>query len=772
MRALTRLKTVRIRSGRCRTAWLCLALVASLGCLPYRNGEGHTPDKRRITVKDTIEMTEFADRGYFLGGTPDTSVAVFSPSGKQFLIRLKKGNMERNVVQYFLLLFQTGEAFQSPVGHLLLTMSSSSNREAIQQVRWLDDQDVAFLGENPGETPQVYSVEISTNKITQLTHHPTAVVSYDISRDGREIVYEAGPLPKRLADTEQVRRKGWVVTSQYASDLLDDAEVHDGPWLDRELFVQPWQEKAVRIPSTDFLTEYSPLVLSPDGLYAVLAVYLSDVPKKWAEYGDKVLHQYIVERRKPGTLSNIQQYMLLDVRERKLVPLLNAPKAWLDEGIAWSSDGRSVAVSGTYLPLDSDNAQIQADRKARAFVVEVDVPGGKIHVITGERLRIASGSKEKNRITLAPGYYAEKGSSRTFEKSNTDWRSQPASATDESQNAPVDVTLEEDKNTPPRIFVADRITGRKNLLLDLNPQFRDFEFAAVQTLKWKGTDGHEVIGGLYLPPDYQEGRRYPLVIQTHGYEEDRFWMNGPWNSAFAAQPLAARGVMVLQVGDSTEQRADRNYANTPGEGPRRMAAFEGAVDELDRRGLIDTNRVGLIGFSRTVFHVAYTLTHSKYRFRAATLADGFDGGYLDYLLWRITDSEGVNGGEPVGAGLKSWLNNSPGFKVEDVSASVRIEDYGPYAFLGGWQWYSLLSLLEKPVDLVWIPHGTHLLVKPWERMTSQQGNVDWFCFWLKGEESSDPAKSDQYGRWREQLEHQRSNKENGLPAAPKTSPAR
>jgi len=38
----------------------------------------------------------------------------------------------------------------------------------------------------------------------------------------------------------------------------------------------------------------------------------------------------------------------------------------------------------------------------------------------------------------------------------------------------------------------------------------------------------------------------------------------------------------------------------------------------------------------------------------------------------------------------------------------------------------LLSALGKPVDFLWLPRGTHLLVKPWERLASQQGNVDWF----------------------------------------------
>jgi len=67
--------------------------------------------------------------------------------------------------------------------------------------------------------------------------------------------------------------------------------------------------------------------------------------------------------------------------------------------------------------------------------------------------------------------------------------------------------------------------------------------------------------------------------------------------------------------------------------------------------------------------------------------------------------------------------------------------------LGEWEWFAGLSRLNKPVDLVYIPEGTHVLQKPWERMVSQQGDVDWFCFWLKGEEDSAPGKAGEYIRW-------------------------
>jgi hypothetical protein len=35
------------------------------------------------------------------------------------------------------------------------------------------------------------------------------------------------------------------------------------------------------------------------------------------------------------------------------------------------------------------------------------------------------------------------------------------------------------------------------------------------------------------------------------------------------------------------------------------------------------------------------------------------------------------------------------------------------------------------------------------RQYAMQRNVDWYRFWLKGEEDPDPSKAEQYKRWRE-----------------------
>jgi hypothetical protein len=76
-----------------------------------------------------------------------------------------------------------------------------------------------------------------------------------------------------------------------------------------------------------------------------------------------------------------------------------------------------------------------------------------------------------------------------------------------------------------------------------------------------------------------------------------------------------------------------------------------------------------------------------------------------------------------------------------------------------------LRLQSVPTEFVYYPDGDHRLVKPREIFRSQQGNVDWFRFWLKGEEGDDPVQPEQYARWRNmrtKFISERSKLRNGL----------
>lgn len=84
-----------------------------------------------------------------------------------------------------------------------------------------------------------------------------------------------------------------------------------------------------------------------------------------------------------------------------------------------------------------------------------------------------------------------------------------------------------------------------------------------------------------------------------------------------------------------------------------------------------------------------------------------------------------------------------------------------------WEPYAGLHFLHKPVDLVMLNTAEHVLTNPAVRLVSQGGSVDWFSFWLKGEEDPDPSKADQYVRWRELRKLQEANERN--PATPQAA---
>jgi len=702
-------------------------------------------DRRPVTVADTIEMTEWADRRYAAGAGSAGRVGVFSPDGRQFVVLLKKGNLATNTSEFSVVLFDAKNPAEVRP-QVLITMTSSSNREGIKNVKWLgDNETIVFLGENSGEIPQVYSLAVKSRKLTKLTSHPTPIVSYDISWSGDQIIFEAHPPSVKKIDTPEVRRNGLIITGGYPDNILTEDCAIERPDQSEQLYVQGPDGVVSHIETDDFLSDWEPLSMAPNGHFGLVSVYRKEIPQEWAQYEDEILRPYFREKRKIGEYSNVAQYMLLDTQRKILQPFVDAPLSSGATGFAWVESGQSLVISGTYLPLDVRDPEVRSERTRRPFVVEVMLPKRRYFPITSRSLAIREWRSSSAILVLEePGHVAVHPVG--YQKRGSAWHE--ISQVDSSLTSPSpEVVLEEDLNTPPRLYFADSDGKQKVLLLDLNPQFRGLALGRVSEFHWRARDGHDMTGGLYLPPDFSPGKRYPLVIQTHGFDKDRFWIDGPFSSAFAAQPLASRGIAVLQVGQPVESGPHRTASNTTEEGPREMAAYEGAIDELDRQGLIDPSRVGLIGFSRTAYRVAYTLTHSKYHFAAATLADGFEGGYVNYVLFQAVDSVWVNGGLPSGESLQSWLKRSPGFNLDKVMAPVRIEEYAYGSVLGGWEWFSGLSFRDKPVELIWIPFGTHLLVKPWERLVSQQGNVDWFDYWLNRRSDPDPAKRQQYQRW-------------------------
>jgi len=313
--------------------------------------------------------------------------------------------------------------------------------------------------------------------------------------------------------------------------------------------------------------------------------------------------------------------------------------------------------------------------------------------------------------------------------------------------ASIQIKVEQDLNRPQMAVVTDPATEKSRMIWDPNPQLRDFSLGEASVYRWTDPTGRKWIGGLYRPPGFVSGRRYPLVIQTHGFFEHEFRTSGQFPTAFAARALVGAGIVVLQVRDAEGRE------NTE-EGPSNVRGYAAAIAQLSIDGLIDPDRVGIVGFSRTVYYAMSAITSATVRFKAASITDGVDMGYWQYLQGVDLsnngiehDAENLMGAAPFGPGLQVWAKHSPEFNLDKVQAPLQVVATTTEDVLSMWEPYAALRLLKKPVDLLLLNDDEHVLTNPAARLASQGGTVDWFRFWLQDYESPDPAKAEQYKRW-------------------------
>ncbi|HEX9895079.1 MAG TPA: hypothetical protein VGA78_14205, partial [Gemmatimonadales bacterium] len=89
--------------------------------------------------------------------------------------------------------------------------------------------------------------------------------------------------------------------------------------------------------------------------------------------------------------------------------------------------------------------------------------------------------------------------------------------------------------------LADRARWRR--LTRSNPQAGQFTLGEASEISWKSKDGKTVGGILVKPVGYQPGRRYPLVVQIHGGPAGADVLR--WNPGVNAMVYAGNGYAVL-----------------------------------------------------------------------------------------------------------------------------------------------------------------------------------------------------------------------------------
>ena len=330
---------------------------------------------------------------------------------------------------------------------------------------------------------------------------------------------------------------------------------------------------------------------------------------------------------------------------------------------------------------------------------------------------------------------------------DADWK--PRRASGKKPDSPIRLFVRESLNLPPVLVAEDTETRRSRIIFDPNPQLADILMAEVRVFRWTDVHGQPVIGGLVTPPGWQAGKRYPLVIQTHGFDRERFFTVGYSETANAGRALAGRGIVVLQVAEPTLE-ANEPWRDLPKRG---IESYLAAIDALVEDKIVDPARVGISGYSETGLLATAALSYAPDRFAAALIANSdpltFTGynSYVDSPIAGVT--ERLLGAYPYGEGLSDWLDKSPAMSADKIRAPVLIFASDPWHLLGVWDLYATLRYQDKPVELHYIRTGQHNLKKPRHRLSHQEMLVDWFDFWLNADNATSALQPDRFDRWTE-----------------------
>jgi dipeptidyl aminopeptidase/acylaminoacyl peptidase len=121
------------------------------------------------------------------------------------------------------------------------------------------------------------------------------------------------------------------------------------------------------------------------------------------------------------------------------------------------------------------------------------------------------------------------------------------------------------------------------------------KLATTEEVWYKSVDNMRIQGWIVKPPDFQPGRKYPLMLEIHGGPHSMYNVG----FSFARQDHAAHGYVILY----TNPRGSTGYGSAFGNAIKN--AYPGkdyddlmaGVDTLINRGYIDTNKMYVFGCS-------------------------------------------------------------------------------------------------------------------------------------------------------------------------------
>ena len=568
-----------------------------------------------------------------------------------------------------------------------------------------DGRSIAFLSERPltsgkASGMQVWSLSLDGGEAVPLTSAENGVTSFQWRGDGRAIAYAS---PEGATASGRSRAAG-----------KDDA------WVASE------HPGATRVWLQTLGAERGE-PLTPSGVF-VSGFTLA--PK-----GDRLVYAVQNEPGSNGTYTS--DLWSLTLPSGRPTPLVQRPG--MDNRPAFSPDGRTIAFlsSNGLAAGNADNVSVCIIPATGGAVTDLTpdfderIGGGNTNTgptWSGDGRSVMFVSCKRTNVGVFRAFLEQRSIEALFPEDGV------GDAPSSDTSARVLAWVHEDATHPAEVWVWDMARGVPRAFTDLNPWTRERASFPAEVVTWRGADGQPVEGLLYRPLAMRAGARVPLLLYVHG---------GPAanHATYFTPSLDMQGLAhYLQTGWAVllpNPRGSAGYglawrrANTRDWGDKPFVDLMTGVDTLIARGLVDSTRMAVCGWSYGGYMTANIVGLTN-RFKAAVAG----AGPVDLISMTGTCDVPTL----LHSAMRAWPWEDPAIYAANSPLSRVTNVRTPTAFVHGgadarvpptqsWEMFRALRTLGVPTDLMILPRSPHAPEEPRQLRTFMEWNHAWLARW-------------------------------------------
>jgi dipeptidyl aminopeptidase/acylaminoacyl peptidase len=679
--------------------------------------------------------------------------SVLSPDGRWMLYALntRDWNAGKNFTNIYLV--SVGQGLPST---RQMTFTKNKNESSPQWSR--DSKFFVFLSDRDApegkSVNQIYLMHPDGGEAQKITDNKDGVSASAFSRDGRFFAFTAGKEDERqlwiisVAELgkEQPRqltkRKAPVQAWQFSPDstriyfiAADSMGTADKERKEKKFDVRIRDENRplTRLFAVDCDTKQETDVVA-DSAYAVTDFTISK-DSKWIGFHGIPNNRFLRTITEAGDYADLY---LLQIATGAIERLTNNVDIG-ESNLSFSPDNSMIAFSAS--------SDFQYFHNSRIYLRSVSDRGGHWKKLGDDfdgDVGVGFWSKDGRTIYFNEG---SRATNQVFSVSTISGNVTPLT----SFNASLSVSYDDDNGvvlanytdpeTPSDYYevptlgqISKRPLWRR--LTESNPQADSIAVGATETIQWRSSDGTMVEGILVKPLDYEKGRRYPLVVQIHGGPAGASLLQYNAGYGYYSNVYAANGYVCLLP----------NYRGSANYGEKLKMEISGdyfrkgyqdimtGVDYLIETGLVDSTKMGVMGWSAGGHWSNWILTHTD-RFKAISSGAGavnWTSMYAESDIQR--GREFYFGGKPYD-NFEHYWDVSPLKYVKNAKTPtlIHVVDGDPRVPRPqSEELYMALRQLGVPTEFLVYPGSTHGIPDMRNQLVKMVSEFNWMEKWIKG----------------------------------------